>query len=1076
MNFARFSVTRPVAVTMRIAALVLLGAICVTRLPVDLLPKVSLPTVAVVTTWPNVAPEEIETQVTRPIEEAVSSVPGLYQVSSSSTEGSSVVRVQFRWGYDIGQGAVDVLQLVERARQNFPTDPTLQTPIVFKYDPTQLPILIYGVSGEKDPIKLRTELDNQISPIIESADGVASSIVTGGLQRAIIVNVGLERLRAYHLSLQDVNRRIAQENLNLPAGIARQGNTEYTIRSLGWFTSPQEIAQIPIGSFNGQNVTLGMVATVQDSHPETRLYTRLNGQPAVGLIVVKQSDANTVATAQAVQEKIRQIQNIYPNLKFGLAYDQAQFIAASVNDVKTSALIGGVLAVLILLFFLRSIRSTLVVALSIPTSIISTFALLYLCGFTLNTMSLGGLALATGLIVDDAVVVLENIFRHIERDKKRPADAAVSGANEIINAVLASTMTVMVVFLPLLLIKGQAGQMFTQFALVVIFSIAVSLLDATTVTPMLASRIIKGEAHHELEEGHRRNLVERLFLKFGQWFNALDSAYRNGLRWAIHHRLWIIGGAAGITAASFLLVPQIGTELMPQTDSGDFTVTVKMPVGTALATTNRTMQQVEQIILSNPNVATAFSAAGTTLSLRGTTTALTPYQGSVTVKLKDDRKQSTLEVMNDLRRQLARLPGARSMPNQFDLVSMLMTGGPQNLEIDIFGDDLTTLSNLSKEVMARVRNIPGFENVDVNWQEATPEVQWKVDRQKALQLGINFSDIANTINTATNGTIASYYQEKGYQYPIIVQMPESERKTVAEMENMVIRPSASGGPAASDVLLRQVATYDYATGPSQITRQDRQRYIAVTGQPQGRSPGEIQADIQKALQGMPFPAGYYWDWGTNQKRRAEEFSGMNLAVFLAIGLIYMLLASQFESFVHPLTVLVSVPLSAVGVILALFLTGRAFGLTAFIGLLMLVGIVVKNGILLVDYTNVLRSRGVPREEAVLTAGPTRLRPILMTSCAAVLGMLPLAIGLGRGSETQAPMATAVIGGLITSTMLTLFVVPTVYTLFDDLARFFRRDKRDLAASELVEPSMEAIEREPVPNDGAQAPRPAEPVD
>jgi HAE1 family hydrophobic/amphiphilic exporter-1 len=777
---------------------------------------------------------------------------------------------------------------------------------------------------------------------------------------------------------------------------------------------------------------------------------------------------------------------MYPHLQFNLAYDQSQFIGDSIKNVRDSALIGGALAILILLFFLRNFRSTLVVALSIPISIISTFALLYVCGFTLNTMTLGGLALATGLIVDDAVVVLENIFRHIERDKKRPADAAVSGTMEIASAVVASTLTIVVVFLPLLLIKGQAGQMFTQFALVVMFSIAVSLLDATTVVPMLASRLISGEAHHEeAADNHRRNFIERLFHRFGQWFDALDHSYRNGLHWALRRRGWIIGGAVALSAASFLLVPYIGTELMPQTDSGDFTIMIKMPVNTALAKTNQVMKQVEQMATSNPNVKTAFAAAGTTLSLRGSTTALTPYQGSVTVKLKDHRKASTLDVMNDLRKQLARLAGARPFINQFDLVSMLMTGGNQQVEVDIFGDDLTTLSQLGKDVIGRVRGIPGLENVDVNWQEATPEIQWKVDRQKALQLGVNFSDIANTLNTATNGNIASYYQEKGFQYPIIVQLPEATRKTVAELQNIPVSPSASGGTTGAGsggtagssgggtagstigsttrfVLLQQVAQPIYAFGPSQITRLNRQRYIAVTGQPQGRSPSEIQADVQKALTGLQLPTGYYWDWGINQKRQTEEFSGMGLAVFMAIGLIYMLLASQFESFVHPLTVLLSVPLCAIGVILALFLTGRSFGLTAFIGLLMLVGIVVKNGILLVDYTNVLRGRGVPRDEAVLTAGPTRLRPILMTASAAVLGMLPLAMAIGKGSETQAPMATAVIGGLTTSTLLTLFIVPVVYTMFDDLARYFRKDQRDLAAPELLERSVEAIERELVP--------------
>jgi len=1060
MNFARFSVTRPVAVTMRIASLVLLGAICLTRLPIDLLPKVSLPTVAVVTNWPNVGPEEMESQITRPIEQAVSAVTNLYQVSSTSSEGSSVVRVQFQWGTDIGQAAVDVMQLVERAKGRFPNDPTLQTPTVFKFDPTQLPILTFGVSGERDLVKLRSLLDNQITPILESANGVASAVVTGGLQRAIMVDVDLDRLRAYHLSLQDVTRRIAQENLNLPAGIAKQGETEYTIRSLGWFLSPQQVAAAPVGSFNGKLVSLSDIATVRDSYPEPRVFTRLNGEPSVGISVSKQSGANTVSTAQAVFEKVKQVQRMYPNLHFAVAYDQSKFIAQSINDVATSALIGGILAVLILLFFLRNFRSTLVVALSIPTSIVSTFALLYLCGSSLNTMSLGGLALATGLIVDDAVVVLENIFRHIERDKKRAAEAAVSGTNEIVNAVVASTMTVMVVFLPLLLIKGQAGQMFTQFALVVIFSIAVSLLDATTVVPMLASRLIKGEAHHEALEGAGNgSITDRIFRRIGLWLAALDASYRNALQWALHHRLWVLAIVGAVSGFSLLLVPMIGTELMPQTDSGDFTITVKLPIGTALSKTDQVMRQIERIVGSNPNVATAFSTIGS--SGRGSPI---PNNGSITVKLKDDRKKSTLEVMGDLRRQLSQIPGVRPLINQFDIVSMLMTGGNQNVEVDIFGNDLSTLSRLGNEAMSKLRGIPGLENLDINWEEATPEIQWKVDRQKALQLGVSFSDIADTISTATNGDIASYYQEGGFQYPIIVEMPQSQRKTVSEMLNLVVRPSGGGTPT-HDVLLRQVATPVYGMGPSQITRQDRQRFIAVSGQPQGRSPGEVQADIAQAMKSISMPNGYYWDWGTNQKRRGEEFAGLSLAVFLAIALIYMLLASQFESFVYPLVVLTSVPLCTIGVVLALFLTGRSFGLTAFIGLLMLVGIVVKNGILLVDYTNVLRGRGLKRDEAVLTAAPTRLRPILMTSSAAILGMMPIAIGLGKGSETQAPMATAVIGGLSTSTLLTLFVVPTVYTLFDDLGRWLRRDKMDLARAEMVEPSLEAVEREP-PKDGA----------
>lgn len=1044
MGIAKFSVTRPIAVIMRIAGLVLLGLICYTRLPVDLLPNVSMPIVSVFTQWPNVAPEEIEAEVTRPIERALSTTPGLYAVTSSTQEGSSQVRVQFRWGTDIGRAAVDVLQLVQNAKRSFPSDPTLQEPIVAKVDPTQIPILIFGVSGEPDPVKLRTLLDNQVSPIIESAGGVASAAVTGGQQRSIVVDVDPVRLRAHHMALADVMRRIMQENLNLPAGIAKQSSTEYVIRSLGWLTSVADIQNVPLGSFNGQTVCVGDVANVRDDHTETRLYTRLNSQPAVGITIVKQSGANTISTAREVFDRIEQVKKLYPNLKFGLAYDQSKYISDSVNDVQTSAIIGGILAVLILLFFLRNIRSTLVVALSIPTSIISTFALLYMCGFTLNTMSLGGLALATGLIVDDAVVVLENIFRHIERDKKSPMEAAVSGANEIMSAVVASTWTVMVVFLPLLLIKGQAGQMFTQFALVVIFSLAVSLLDATTVVPMLASRFIQGEAHVENlanASSDHQNLMLRLFHRFGEWFDALDNSYREALRWALRHKKWVIGGAVTITASSFLLWPMVGTELMPQTDSGDFRIQVKMPAGTALDKTNDVMNKIEGILHENPDVRTAFAVAGANMGMRGNITTPVSSLGSVTVKLREDRSASTQDIIKGLRKQIMRIPGVRPQLSQYDLVSTIMAGGNQSVEVDVFGEDLTTLSQIGRDVMRRMRDVPGLQNVDVGWQESMPEIQWKVDRQKASQAGVTFEDVADTVSTATNGSIASYYQEKGFQYPIVVQMPESVRKTASEMSDLMVSPSIRG-TNTQDVLLGQLAQPMFGTGPSEITRQDRQRFISISGVPQGRSSGDIQADVEKAMSGLALPSGYYWDWGLNQKRQAEEFGGMWLAVLLAIGIIYMLLASQFESLIHPLTILLSVPLAATGVILALFLSGRAFGLTAFIGVLMLVGIVVKNGILLVDYTNVLRERGIKRDEALLAAGPTRLRPILMTASAATLGMLPIALGLGKGSEIQGPMATAVIGGLITSTVLTLFVVPTVYALLDDAVNRLSHKAKD----------------------------------
>lgn len=1062
---------------MRIAALVLLGAMCLLQLPIDLLPKVSVPTVVVNTTWPNVAPEEMETQITRPMEQAVSSAPSISQVSSSTTQGQSSVRIQFNWGTDIGKAAVDVLQLVQRARQNFPNDPTLQTPVVFKFDPSSLPIRIYGVSGIDDIVKLRTLLDNDISPIIESADGVAAATITGGQQRSIIVDVDPNRLTAYRLTLSDISRRLQQENINLPGGIAKQGDTEMVIRSVGNFDKPEDALRIPLTSVNGQIVTLADVATVRDDHSETRLFTRLNSKPAVGVIITKQSESNTVTTAQNIDEKLKTIQRQYPELKFSVAYDQAGFIENSIDDLKLTALIGGCLALAILMVFLRNVRSTLVVGLSIPFSIVSTFALLYFGGFTLNTISLSGLALATGLIVDDAVVVLENIFRHIERDKQKPAAAAVSGTMEVASAVVASTLTIIVVFLPLLMIKGQSGQTFTQFALVVIFSILVSLLDALTVVPMLASRLIKEEevlleAHPELRaaQGKRVTVLDKMFDWFGARFNALDASYRNGLTWSLKHRWSVLGVAVGAILVCLPLFPMIGSEMLPQTDSGDFTVNLKMPVGTALAVTNEKVKEAEQILLSEPDVETVFSAAGTTLSLRGSTTAAIANQGSATVRLKHDRKRKTQDVIKSVQRKLGTISGARILVTPYDLVTNVLTGGNTNMEVDVFGRDLKALTATSKTIMESLKGIPGLESVDVSVQDSSPELQWRVDRDKAQQLGISFTDVAAVLNASTNGQLSSYYQENGFQFPIIVQVPVAERKSIEQLLDLPVQSSTrvNGQPPAT-VRLGDIATATVATGPNEITRIDRQRYVAVTGRVAGRSESDVQADIGALMAKTELPEGMRWDFGRNQKRRADEFSGMGAAVMLAIALIYMLLATQFESFIMPLVVLTSVPLCAIGVILSLFITGRAFGLTAFIGLLMLVGIVVKNGILLVDYTDQLRKRGIARDEAILTAAPTRLRPILMTTCAAVFGMIPLALALGRGSETQAPLATAVIGGLMTSTLLTLFVVPIVYSMFDDLGRKLKKTDRDLSAAKLVEPTIEGVAAETAVKSGSLEP-------
>ena len=1044
MNIGRFSVTRPVAVTMRIAALVLLGYICLLRIPIDLLPRIQIPAISVGVSWPNTPPENMEAQISRPLEQTISTVQGIYTVTSTSQLGSSRVTVQFNYGVNIDQAALDVIQAVQRAKQRFPNDTNISEPSIFKFDPNSFPILNFGVTGDNDLVHLRDILNHQISPILESSGGVAQVNVSGGYDRAIIVDVDPKKLQAFGIPMSVISQRLGQENTSLPAGFVQQGHTQYSIRSIGYFKNPSQIPKMPLTTFNGRIVTLGDVAQVRDANQDILYYTRVNGNPGIGVSIQKQADANTVETANNVKAKLVEIQKRYPNLKFRPVYDQSSFVENSIGDLKQTAVIGGVLAIIIISFFLRNLRSTFVVALSIPISIVSTFSLLYFCGFTLNTISLSGLALASGLIVDDAIVVLENIYRHIERDKKSSFEAAVSGTQEIIPAVLASTFTVMIVFLPLLLVKGQTGQTFLQFALVVIFSLSVSLLDATTVVPMLASRMIRekdviAEAHPEMREelGIKTTIWTRFFDTIGGWFHGLDSSYRRGLTWAISHRPSIVGIALLAIVAAGALWPFVGREKLPKTDTGNLSIFIRLPLGTALETTNAAMKQVDAILSEDRDVETFITGAGFNFRSGGGGPS-SPNSAGATIQLKAQRKSSTDDVVKRLQAKLKRIPGARIQVNAFDIVANIIGANNLGLSIVVYGNDLDQLSVTMHDVQAALEDIRGLTGVDTSLQDVTPEVHMNVDRDKAQTLGVSFVDVANTLTTATNGQLSTYYQERGFQYPIIVQVPQKLRLTIDQLNRLPI--AGTENRPTGPILLGQVANAVIGSGPRQIQRLNRQRYNDIGGQLADRPQSEVMDDMTKALDKVHFPTGSYWTFSPDQLKAQEDYAGLGVSVFLAIALIYMLLATQFESFVFPLVVLCSVPLCAIGMVLALYLTGRSFGLTAFIGLLMLIGIVVKNGILLVDYTNHLRLQGLSRDEAVLTAAPTRLRPILMTTLAAILGMMPLAIGVGTGSEMYVPLATAVIGGLATSTLLTLFVVPTVYTLVDDLILRMGRKK------------------------------------
>lgn len=1043
MDIAKISVERPVATWMRILIFMLLGAIAFTQLPIELLPSVNRPAIYITTTWPGVSPEDLETQITSPIEDAVATVPGMVNLSSQTSEGNSRVTVEFGPGQDMSQAALDVLQQVQSAQRSFPTeDPTLQAPNIRSFDPTSIPILVLGVTGIEDGVRLRTVLEEEVKPILESARGVGSVEVNGGLERAVMVEFDPQALLAHSLTSQDIVRALASENRNVPAGTTFVGNKELLVRSYGWFQDVDEIRHVPLKTPRGDSIPLSAVATVTDSHRDLSSVRRLDGIPAGGLDIQKQAAANTVDTAAAVLAKLEEVQRARPELRFEVIYNQAAYVSRNVFALQEAALLGGLLAMAVVFFFLRNFRTTLVVATSIPVSIISTFSFLWWQGYSLNTMSLVGLAIATGMIVDDAVVVMESIYRRIEKQGLSPKEAAVEGTRPVISAVITSTLTVIVVFFPLLLIPGQTGQMFRPFALVVIVSLLFSSFDALTAVPMLSSTYIKPPE----PEGKAPPTVsywDRQFETWGGWFDQMDEVYRKALEWAISRREFPLKLAGAVTLGSLLLTPFIGYQFMPRSDTGIIRFILSMPEGTSLEETDRTMAEVEKILGEHPGVAHYLVSVGTGLGRRPGGRD----RGQGWIALVDERRRASAnQIGAELNAKFRDIPAARVRTFVMDVVSWLIRGrsGGDGIELNLFGPSLSRLEELSNEVSPVLAEIPGMEDVRNDDGETSPEIRWVIDRAKATKMGLSFSEISAAIQTASGGTVASYLQADGRRAPIVVQLPQSERRSTTQVRNLILNSRYSetvSGPgrsarAARGILLRQVAEPVTATGFPTINRQSRQRYTALVSDGKGRAASEIQADVERALAEFDFPDGYRWDWSQEMKSEGNEFRKLAFAGVLAVLLVYMLLCIQFEDLIVPLSIMLTVPLCVSGVLMAVFLTNTPFSIMAGVGSLLLIGIAVKNGILLIERTLQARDTGMAREQALLEACPERLRPVLITALSAILAMVPVAL---KG-ELEAPLAIAVIGGLLASTLMTLLVVPLAYLVLDDLRQGVRKER------------------------------------
>jgi HAE1 family hydrophobic/amphiphilic exporter-1 len=1051
MSIPRTAIHRPVTMFMLSGVIILLGVMSLMRLPVDLMPDITYPSITVRTSYPGVGPLEIEELVTRPIEQAVSAVGGLERLESTSQEGSSRVTLNFAWGTDLNEASDDVRNRLDRVRGRLPEE--ADAPVMFKFDANAMPIMGVGVEGDLDSVALREVAEQTLSPRLERVPGVASVSVEGGLRRQIRVELSKEKITALELPVDRVISLLRSENQNIPLGEIDEGDMTYLVRSQGQFESLDEIRSLAVMTRQGVPVYLRDIAEVRDSTEDLRSFTRINGRPGVRMRIVKQSGENTVAIADSVRAEIERINRDVPGVRLGVLDDSSRFIRRSIAAVREAALLGAVLVVAIIFIFLRNIRSTVIICTSIPISIIGTFALLYFAGFTLNTMTFGGLALGVGMIVDASIVVLENTYRHMEMGKDR-MQAAIDGSEEVWSAIVASTLTHVAVFVPLLFLTGVSSILFKQLAYVVMFSLSMSLFVAVTIVPVLCSRLLRvpepvkrfsadtvvladavAEGNRagvipDEATGGRRGFLRRLYVISDRALNSLDEGYQRVLHAALQHRPTVLGAGAAAVLIAVLLLPTIPFELMPQADEGEISVNAELPVGTRIERAQDTALRLEGLLREYvPEGEVIITQAGGG-GFGGGSASRT--RASVRLVAKQERQRSSEQIAQALNRQLAGvIPGViittRASGGNFQMNRLLGGGDEGRLSLEIRGDDLAEARRLSLAAKDLMDKIPEVRNARVGREEGRPELAIQVDRPKAAMLGLTVTGVANSIRTNVGGTQAAFFRQHGNEYPIVVRLREEDRERVEDINDVLI--SSPGGQVLQ---AKNLLTLRNQAGPTEIQRKNQERLVRVTAEPEGVPLSESLTAVNERLPGMRVPPNFSVSFGAEAEQQAQAFGQLQIMLILAIVLVYAVMASQYESLRDPFIIMFSVPLAAIGVVLALKVTGTTFSLQAYIGVIMLAGIVVSNAILLVDYTNILRRRDkLPLREAVETAGRRRLRPIIMTTLTTILGLVPMSLGIGEGAELQAPLARVVIGGLAASTLITLVFVPTVYTIFEE---------------------------------------------
>ena len=1032
MFFTKLAVKRKVTILMAVLAVVLLGSVAYSRLPLDLLPEMNFPGAVVITSYDGAAPTEVESIVTRPLEEALGTVSNVRRISSHTTEGSSVVVAEFQWGTEMDFATLDMREKIDLIAPYFPEG--VGKPMVIKFDPSLMPIMYISMTGGDSEVELRSLADSIVKPRLERIEGVASIDIIGGAWQEVAITVDQQKRVSRGIPWWQIIGALRGIDLNLPGGRVTEGDLEYLVRSIGRFNEWSQLQQAVVGMTPQGPVHLEDIANIELATVTGRSLSRLNQQPSVVLSVQKGSQANAVQVARGVKAALDEVAEEIPGQTHLIpTVNQADFIEKALATVSGNALLGGVLAIIILFLFLRNIRTVLLVTLAIPISVISTFSLLHFSGLTLNLMTLSGLALGLGMLVDNSIVVTENIYRHIEGGSS-PEEAAISGGGEVAMAITASTLTTIAVFLPVVFVGGIAGTLFKELALTASFALLASLAVAVTFVPMAASVLLRprqevlalqliGDDSREDIEGSRSRRLRRR--------GEAGGAYETLLEWALTHRLVVVLLMLALMGATAYMLPQIGSEFIPKLDRGEFVVKVDLPSGTRLAVTDSVLGQIEKAIAGMPEVEYITTTIGTGGGSNRASMSGGTETGQVTVRLvaADQRGRSTDIVMGQVEDKLAFVYAPSG--TEFSVEpssSVLDAGNMAPVEIQVMGDSLDLLKSATEDIAKTIQGVEGLTNIETSFRQGKPELQVGYDREALAMVGLDQLTVGAWLSSQIQGERVGSFSLAGEDLPVRVSLAQEFRSGPEDLENLLIFTKT--GQALP---LRGFATFKQDTGPYIIQRMSNTRMATVTASTTGRDLGSIVNDIQEKLDSMSLPAGVSIAYGGEYAEMTDAFGGLSLAMVLAIVLVYMVMASQFESLLHPFTIMFTIPLAAFGAVAGLFIVGLPFSVPSVIGLIMLAGIVVNNGIVLVDYVNQLRAGGHGTMQALIVAGRTRLRPVLMTSSTTLLALLPMALFKGSGTELARPMAVAVIGGLLTATLLTLVVIPVVYSLFDDLA-------------------------------------------